>query len=82
MLVIQIIGVLLGVIVIYLAVIIFLPVLKVDKQPIGNRNVDKTVPDCREDVSFTVNGSKLSGWFYKTQSDKPSSCIVMSLCGK
>lgn len=73
----KIIGIVFAVLILYLVVIIFFPVLKVKKQPITDRKIDKTVPKNREDVFFVVDGLKVSGWFYKTDKSK-APCIVMS----
>ena len=78
MIALQIIGGLIGVILLYLIIIIFLPVLKVPEQPMKNRKINTIVPDCREDVSFIVEGSRISAWFYKTDNSTPSPCIIMS----
>jgi len=78
MLALKIIGIILGVLILYLVVIVFFPVLKVKKQPIEDRKIDKAVPKNREDISFIVDGLRLSGWFYKTDKASIAPCIVMS----
>lgn len=74
----QIIGVVLGVILVYLIVIIFFPVLHVKKQEVIKNLVDETIPQNREDVSFDVDGMKVSAWFYKVENRESAACIVMS----
>ena len=44
----------------------------------GNRKINKTVPECRENISFTIEGSEVSAWFYKPDSNNASPCIIMS----
>ncbi len=77
-------GILIGLAVLYLAVIIFLPILKVAEQPIQPNYIKGDVPACRQDVTFMVNGSILGGWFYLPE-DKtnPVPCIVLNqgFCG-
>jgi len=83
MLILTILGGILGIILLYLIVIIFFPVLKVEFQPTSKKITGEMVPDCRENVTFSVNGSTLSAWFYKTVKSEQAPCIVMShgFCG-
>ncbi len=71
-------GILLGLILLYLIVIIFFPVLKVDRQDIAISDRTLPAPQCRESLTFTVNGMKLSGWFYKADGKGARPCLIMS----
>lgn len=71
------IAIFLGLVMLYLFVIIFFPILKVELQPVVKVKNRKTAPGNREDVSFTVQGERISGWFYKTPSVAKAPCIVM-----
>ncbi len=59
-----IIGILLGVILVYLSAIITLPFIKVQEQPISLSGEIESVPSCRHDVTFEVNGIQISGCLY------------------
>jgi hypothetical protein len=69
-----------GVISGYLASIIFLPILKVQQQPIiGKKNDEKKSPECRQNVKFIVGGDEISSWLYLPEiKDEKVPCIVMS----
>ena len=73
------IGTLLGALLLYLLIVLFGPGFDVPKQPIPKRRRDeKPPPDSREDVSFLVNGLRVSGWLYQPGSNAPAACIIMS----
>jgi len=72
------IGKILGVVIVYLGSIIFLPILKVREQPIKTSNSKKEAPAFRETIEFEVGGIPVSGWFYKPELYDPSPCIIMS----
>ncbi len=77
-------GIVVGLIAVYLIVIIFTPVLKVKEQPIQINYTKSDVPACRQDISFKVDGSTLSGWFYLPDSvAQPVPCVVLNqgFCG-
>jgi len=74
----QIIGAVLFIVILYLAIVIFTPVLRVPEQPIKRASCKLVEVPSREDVSFSVNGSKVSAWFYKNNKSAQSPCIVMS----
>ena len=73
-------GVFIGIILLYLVVIIFFPVLSVPKQRMLNvKQPDKKPPKCRKDVSFEVGNTALSAWLYLPENlSTPVACIVMS----
>jgi hypothetical protein len=75
---ITIMGILIGVILIYLIAIIFLPIMRVRQQPIEISKTKSKGPSFRETVEFYVGGQKIVGWLYKP--DKPGvlPCIIMS----
>jgi cephalosporin-C deacetylase-like acetyl esterase len=73
-------GMFLGVVLLYLIVIIFFPILSVPKQPIKKRVPKKSEPPkSRQDAPFYVEGSKISAWLYLPEESLfPVPCIVMS----
>ena len=73
-------GVLIFLIILYLCIIIFLPVLEVEKQPIRKNHKIIKIPDSRQNISFDVGGLKLSGWLYFPKQIKVRKvpCIVMA----
>jgi len=79
-----IIGIFIGVIVLYLIVIIFAPGFHVPRQPVPimdsatNITGDKLVA-LRRNVSFQVQGLEVSGWLYLPEDvSAPVPCIVMN----
>jgi len=73
-------GIIIGVILIYLVVIIFFPVFSEPKQPIQKTEPEiGKVPKCRNDVTFTVEKTTLSAWLYLPEELSTSvPCIIMS----
>lgn len=76
-------GLLLASLILYLSVIIFAPVLSVPKQPIRRRAKEgkerKEPPDSRQDVSFAVQGKRISAWLYLPQDQSQAvPCVVMN----
>ncbi len=73
-------GILIGVILIYLVIIIFFPVLSVPMQPLQKEKPEiDEVPECRNDVTFTVGKTTVRAWLYlprRTSTSVP--CIIMS----
>jgi fermentation-respiration switch protein FrsA (DUF1100 family) len=71
-----------GVIILYLAVVIFSPGFSVPKQPIQkakrpDEEVIKT-PKFRKDVTFRVKETALSGWLYlPSNMSAPVACVIM-----
>lgn len=71
-------GVIIGVILLYLAVIIFFPIFPEPRQPIQKAEpVDKAPPKCRNDVTITVEKTPLRAWLYLPK-DASVPCIIMS----
>lgn len=77
-------GVLIGIIVIYLGIVIFAPGFDVAKQPlpIPDSPADTELnqsPVSRKDVSFKVKGLSISGWLYLPQdASAPVPCIILN----
>lgn len=76
-------GIFLAVLLLYLVVIIFFPVLAVPKQPLTKTDPDRwrpqTPPDCRRDVQFAVEGSTIRAWLYLPDDlSTPVPCIILS----
>jgi pimeloyl-ACP methyl ester carboxylesterase len=71
----------LGVIILYLVVIIFFPIMKVKKIPITGQTQDNKIaaPSNRSDVEYEVCGSKIRGWLYlpEKQKDIPYPSVIM-----
>ena len=67
-----------GVVLIYLVVITFFPVLKVKQIPVQIGGGDAGAPAERTDVAFTVGGAEVRGWFYAPQDESgPLPCVVL-----
>ncbi len=76
-------GILIGVILVYLIVIIFFPVLSVPKQPLKNqiegRNESTIPPKYRYDVQFSIDKTDIHAWLYLPEDiSSPVPCIIMS----
>ncbi len=77
-------GGLLGLIILYLAIIIFMPGFKVPEQPFSELQIgsDLLAADSlpfREDVSFDVNGMQIRGWLYLPDSTVAAvPCIILN----
>jgi fermentation-respiration switch protein FrsA (DUF1100 family) len=77
-------GLLVGLIIIYLVIIIFLPGINVQKQPLSQgkltrSNEQENAPSSRTDISFKVNGSEIKGWFYLPENrSSPLPCIILN----
>jgi cephalosporin-C deacetylase-like acetyl esterase len=70
-------------ILLYLIVVLFSPVVSSPKQPIPKRKKEgderPIPPSARQDIQFSVAGTKISAWLYLPQdTSKPVPCIVMS----
>ena len=81
MLLLYIIGILIGLIILYLTIVIFYPGFHVPKQPISESKSthERQAPSLRNDVSFKVGGSKSKAWFYlPVEASVPVPCIVMN----
>jgi len=65
----------------YLFIVIFLPVLNVEPQPMTKRTGGSNyqIPNNREDVSFSVGSLHISAWLYKPETElEKYPCIVLS----
>jgi dienelactone hydrolase len=63
----------------YVIIVIFAPGFNVPGQPIPRRKrEDETPPDSREDVSFVVDGLRVSAYLYRPKATTPVPCIIMS----
>ena len=81
MIILTVLGSILGVVIAYLVVVIFFPIMKVDRQSFVKNISDghKDIPQCREDISFIVNDEKVRGWIYLPSTEqKKIPCIVLS----
>jgi len=76
------IGILIGIILIYLIFIIFFPVLSVPKQPIEIQETNDDMnnpPSYRTDVQFSVNETIIRAWLYLPDDrSKPVPAIIMN----
>ncbi len=83
MIVLQIIGIIIGIIILYLLIVTFAPGFSVPKQPLGQaKHATKTEttkpPRSRKDVSFQVKGTKISAWLYLPENlSGQVPCIIM-----
>jgi dienelactone hydrolase len=76
-----ILGIILGLIILYLVVIIFFPVLSVPPQPIQKEHIEmeEEAPACRSDVTLTVDDSTIHAWLYLPEGLSDSvPCVVLS----
>jgi acetyl esterase/lipase len=78
-----IIGVLIGLFVLEVAIVTFIPGMSVPKQPLGgakpmSKKGDTKPPRSRKDVTFKVSGTSVSAWLYLPENlSAPVPCIVM-----
>lgn len=70
-------------IILYLVIIIFFPIMNVESQPVAGNNSELNIPGNRENVSFSVEKLKISAYFYKTDKSETAPCIIMNhgFCG-
>ena len=84
MIILQIIGIIIGTIVVYLAIVTFASGFSVPKQPLGKGkpqtdDVLAKPPQSRKDVRFEVKGTKISAWLYLPDDlSAPVPCIIMA----
>ena len=83
MIVLQIIGVIIGIIVLYLLIVTFSPGFSVPEQRLGKtkqltKEVHAKPSQSRKDVSFKVKGTSISAWLYVPEDlSTPVPCIIM-----
>ncbi|MDD3167832.1 MAG: alpha/beta hydrolase [Eubacteriales bacterium] len=81
---IQVFVIILGLILCYLAVVIFSPFLSVKAEVINRNPKDKMIPKCRQSINITVDNTQISGWLYLPEDIRESvSCVILSngFCG-
>ncbi len=74
---------LIAVILLYLIIILFSPVLSLPKQPLPKRKKEEKEPGkppaSRQDVQFKAAGKRISAWLYLPQErSRPVPCVVMN----
>ena len=82
-------GIFISLIVLYLFVIIFLPIVNTPKQPIEKIKCTLFAPPCRANVTYDIDGQNINSWLYlphdslRTDSLKQLPCIILSggFCG-
>ena len=63
----------------YLAVIIFLPILSIEPQIMEKKTKVRNVPSCRQDITITLDGTAISAWLYLPEDrSKPVPCVILS----
>jgi uncharacterized protein len=77
-------GILIGIVLLYLIVVIFFPVLSVPKQPLKrqeeDRNESQKPPKYRHDVQFAVDGTNIHAWLYLPEENLGTvPCVIMSI---
>jgi fermentation-respiration switch protein FrsA (DUF1100 family) len=83
MIVLQIIGIIIGIIVLYLLIVTFSPGFSVPEQRLGKvkqmtNDVHAKPSQSRKDVSFKVKGMSISAWLYVPEDlSSPVPCIIM-----
>ena len=81
--IIQGIGIIIGIIILYLSIVTFIPGFKVPAQPLEQRNQpigeeSRKSPSIRKDVTFKVKGTPLNAWLYLPENfSAPVACIIM-----
>ena len=76
-------GIIIGILVLYLSIVTFVPGFKVPEQPLKQgklltKEVDTKPSWVRKDVSFKVKGTTLSAWLYLPENLSASApCIIM-----
>jgi fermentation-respiration switch protein FrsA (DUF1100 family) len=84
MILLYVLGAFVGIIIIYLAIILFWPRIRVPKQPLpgGKSGVfeqRERPPSSRNNISFRVGGLDVKGWFYLPENlSVPIPCIIMN----
>lgn len=73
-------GIFIGLILLYVIVIVFFPVLSVPEQPIDTKTEEKReAPKSRQDVGFSVDGDIIRAWLYLPENEPEKvPCIIMS----
>jgi dienelactone hydrolase len=83
MIILQIIGIIIGIIVLYLLILTFSPGFSVPKQHLEKvkqitKEADAKPPQSRQDVTFQVKATSISAWLYLPEDlSAPVPCIVM-----
>ena len=68
-----------GVVLLYLIVIVFFPVLAVDEQPIERSGKPENPPGYRHDAHFEVDGTNIHAWLYLPEGAAGAvPCVIMS----
>lgn len=70
---------LVAIVLVYLIVIVFFPVLDVSPQVItGTLKTKKTIPICRTNIDYSINGELIRSWLYLPDSKEESfPCIIL-----
>jgi fermentation-respiration switch protein FrsA (DUF1100 family) len=72
-------GIIIGAILLYLAVIIFFPVFLKPRQPIEKPKPEAgEPPECRYDVTFSVENTAVSAWLYLPKKSTSVPCVILS----
>ncbi len=75
----QILLILLGIVICYLAVVIFYPGISVEPEVIKKKKVEKTVPKSRYDINIDIDNTFISAWVYMPlNTKKPVPCVILS----
>jgi uncharacterized protein len=72
-------AVIVAIMVCYLAIVIFHPALSLELPVIERLNTNEEEPQCRQDVSFSVNGALINAWLYLPHDTRrPLPCAILS----
>jgi len=83
MIILQVIGIIIGIFALYLLIMTFAPGFTVPEQPLEKtkqllKKVDAKQPQSRKDVTFKVKGTSISAWLYIPEDlSAPVPCIIM-----
>jgi uncharacterized protein len=75
----MVLAVIAAIVVIYLAIVIFHPSLSLELPAIERVIKEKEAPQCRQDVTFSLDGEVISAWLYLPQNTKDNfPCVILS----
>ncbi|GAI65903.1 unnamed protein product [marine sediment metagenome] len=83
MIILQVIGIIIGILALYLLIVTFAPGFSVPEQPLEKtkqltKKVDTKPPQSRKDVIFKVKGTSITAWLYLPEDlSAPVPCIIM-----
>lgn len=83
MIILQVIGIIIGILILYLLIVTFTPDFKAPNQPLEKakqmtKKVDAKTPQSRKNVTFQIKETSISAWLYLPEDlSAPVPCIIM-----